>query len=445
MSTLASQHVPLPSWKEEVNRRLAAHQRRKGLAVVDPELPAAEHTAASARAAEAAARVAARYAKAPSYSEMQAAEARAALRAAEAVTHAALEAQAAAQAVVASLELREHQPSPCVEPEEPWIAGQEQAATLEPTVEPEWTASQALEVRWEPDLPALRATVSGAERYGTSRQRIEAVRSGMPDRTAQSSSFADEEVIREVEAAQPIPANLIQFPPELVATRRMRPRMTGNRHDALGEMFGQLSIFEVDPSTISIDPPQAEAQTEQAADVWRAPEWSGIEFEDTPQEPDAAFEDGAALVPRLELAPLQFRLIANLVDTALIIGMVTALAATVAGTLSHLPGIRVSELAAMGAVLLVGVVYHWASFSLLGVTPGMKFAGIAPCTFEGEHPTRAQLHRRLGAMLLSLLPLGLGAVWAVFDEDHLCWHNRLSRTYLRQCQPGAAEGPVDSQ
>jgi uncharacterized RDD family membrane protein YckC len=210
-------------------------------------------------------------------------------------------------------------------------------------------------------------------------------------------------------------------------------------------MFGQLSIFEVYPSTISIEPPLAEPHTEQTADGWSAPEWSGIEFEDTPQEPDAAFEDGAAPVPRLELAPLQFRLIANLVDTALIIGTVTALAATVARTLSHLPGIRVSELAAMGAALLVGMVYHWASFSLLGVTPGMRFAGIAPCTFEGEHPTRAQLHRRLGAMLLSLLPLGLGAVWAVFDEDHLCWHNRLSRTYLRQCQSGAAEGPVDSQ
>lgn len=445
MSTLASQHVPLPSWKEEVNRRLAAHQRRKGLAVVDPELPTAEHTAASARAAEAAARVAARYAKAPSYSEMQAAEARAALRAAEAVTQASLEAQAAAQAVVANLEVREHQPSSYAQPEEPWIAVQEQAAILEPPAEPEWTAPQALGVRWEPDLPAWPATDSGAERYGTTWPGIEAVRSPMPAFSSQYSPFAPEEAIREVEAAQPIPANLIQFPRELVATRRMRPRMTGNRRDALGEMFGQLSIFEVDPSTISIEPPLAAPHTEQTADGWSAPEWSGIEFEDTPQEPDAAFEDSTALVPRLELAPLQLRVIANLVDAALIVGSVTALAAAVAGMLPHLPGIRGSELAAMGATLLMGVVYHWASFSLLGVTPGMRFAGIAPCTFEGEHPTCAQLHRRLGAMLLSLLPLGLGAVWAVFDEDHLCWHNRLSRTYLRQCLSGAGEGAADAQ
>jgi len=26
----------------------------------------------------------------------------------------------------------------------------------------------------------------------------------------------------------------------------------------------------------------------------------------------------------------------------------------------------------------------------------------------------------------------LGVAWALFDEDHLCWHDRLSRTYLRK-------------
>jgi len=23
--------------------------------------------------------------------------------------------------------------------------------------------------------------------------------------------------------------------------------------------------------------------------------------------------------------------------------------------------------------------------------------------------------------------------WAIFDEEHLSWHDRLSRTYLRKC------------
>jgi hypothetical protein len=33
---------------------------------------------------------------------------------------------------------------------------------------------------------------------------------------------------------------------------------------------------------------------------------------------------------------------------------------------------------------------------------------------------------------LSVLPLGLGLAWSVFDEDRLTWHDRLSGTYLRE-------------
>jgi uncharacterized RDD family membrane protein YckC len=36
------------------------------------------------------------------------------------------------------------------------------------------------------------------------------------------------------------------------------------------------------------------------------------------------------------------------------------------------------------------------------------------------------------ALILSLLPVGLGVAWAIFDEDHLTWHDRLSGTYLRR-------------
>jgi len=93
-----------PSWKQEVNRRLAAHNGRKTAQAGQPEAVAGPQLAAGSVAAKAAARVAARYAKAPSYSEMLADEARAAVRAAEAASRAALEAQAAAESVLAGLE-----------------------------------------------------------------------------------------------------------------------------------------------------------------------------------------------------------------------------------------------------------------------------------------------------------------------------------------------------
>jgi len=85
-----------------VNRRLAAH-RRKELSVVETGAATTPQEPSTRRAAQAAARVAERYAHVPSYSEMQASEARSALRAAEAATRVALEAQVAAQAALDNL------------------------------------------------------------------------------------------------------------------------------------------------------------------------------------------------------------------------------------------------------------------------------------------------------------------------------------------------------
>ena len=63
-----------------------------------------------------------------------------------------------------------------------------------------------------------------------------------------------ESAIETVEPAQPIHANLIEFPREIVATRKVRPRLAEGAYAAPG---GQLSIFEVDPGSISVEPAAA--------------------------------------------------------------------------------------------------------------------------------------------------------------------------------------------
>jgi uncharacterized RDD family membrane protein YckC len=69
----------------------------------------------------------------------------------------------------------------------------------------------------------------------------------------------------------PLPANLIEFPRQLVAPRKARPRYAeGPLRDiagpALGE--GQLRIFEVDPAQISTTPVPAEAPAPQWTSIW---------------------------------------------------------------------------------------------------------------------------------------------------------------------------------
>ena len=77
------------------------------------------------------------------------------------------------------------------------------------------------------------------------------------------------------------------------------------------------------------------------------------------------------------------------------------------------------------------LVYQYLFLTYSNGTPGMRYAPIALCTFDDENPTRESMRARIGAILLSALPLGLGFLWSLFDEDRLGWHDRITRTYQR--------------
>ena len=134
----------------------------------------------------------------------------------------------------------------------------------------------------------------------------------------------------------------------------------------------------------------------------------------------------------MDLAPLNLRLMAAMVNGALIVGAFLAAAMVAAVNLNELPPLREIEVGGAVALLVVGALYQALFAFLAKGTPGARYAYISLCTFDGQSPTRTQRCGRLLALLLSLLPVGLGIVWAIFDEDRLTWHDRLSRTYLRR-------------
>lgn len=70
-----------------------------------------------------------------------------------------------------------------------------------------------------------------------------------------------------------------------------------------------------------------------------------------------------------------------------------------------------------------------------GTTPGMMIRGLHVATFSGEEPTLRHLLMRGLGYLLSAGTLFLGFLWALWDEDGLTWHDRLSKTYLRAPEP----------
>jgi uncharacterized RDD family membrane protein YckC len=285
---------------------------------------------------------------------------------------------------------------------------------------------QSFAVRWDPDLPVIPMERKPA--HAVSHPEFELAAEDWWTPAEVSATLHNEPI--EVAEAQPAQANLIEFPRELVATRRMRPRLSETSSASPSE--SQLSIFEVDPHSVATAPEPIETLQQESAAVYSGAEWSGMELDAHPLEEETLAAQPSAAKDGPYLAPLGLRLMAAVVDISLILAAFFGVAMFAVSHTDPVPAPKTAEAAGGIAFLLIGLLYHAFFFSMGVSTPGMKYAGIALCTFDNDSPTRAQLRRRLLAMIVSLLPLGLGMVWSVFDEDHLSWHDRISQTYLRK-------------
>lgn len=277
-----------------------------------------------------------------------------------------------------------------------------------------------------------------------------------------------------VEPVQVLPANLIEFPRELVATRKARPRLAeGPLYDQATDE--QLNIFEVEPEPVNAEPVLSVAP----------PGWASIELDHaglnqhaahayhetveqveayayhpeqlqsaayTPDEHEyaAAYAmpqaqpaarpmvresaiRAVAAPPEMLVATFGDRMLAGIVDVALVTLAFLAAAVVVIASTSHPPVGRLALLASGCAVLLFGVLYQFLFLSYAEEgTPGMRYARIALCTFDDENPTVEQMRMRIPALLLAALPAGLGLLWSLWDKEHVGWHDRWTRTYMRK-------------
>lgn len=459
MRQSAQQVDAWPDWKLEVNRRVAEHKGRKGQTEATVNIPTGSHHADSA-AARAAAKVAERFTKKPSYSELMAEEARAALRAAEAASRAALEAQAAAESLLAGLEAaaassdqQAWEPVPVLvadsDLERKWAlanapvcaTGTDGSAAGDPQPASASAQGQSFEIRWDSDLPAREARpqdARGSYRKGEYENRGE----NRLHEDHQVSDAPDSQGLEVVEAAHAIPANLIRFPRELVATRKIRPRRAEGPYAASFAAQGQLSIFEVEQSAISTEPAAASSATETGKHSWAGPGWSGIELDAEPEHEIAArveaptrverAEPAAAAAAPLKVAPMNLRVMAAMVDFSWIsAGLLTAVMVA-AENASVMPSVKELEFGSVLALAVTGVLYQALFLTVSRATPGMKYAGLELCTLDGKWPGAGQRWMRAVASVLSLLPMGLGVLSAIFAEHSLCWHDRISGTYLRK-------------
>ena len=176
------------------------------------------------------------------------------------------------------------------------------------------------------------------------------------------------------------------------------------------------------------------ASSTTASSNFRGLEWASISLDKEPAAHTRKAQHTASeFVPfMVDPASIDRRVMAFAVDFAAVTaGFMGFLVVFVAST-PHLPtGLTAAALAGVVYVAL-WVLYQMLFFSLSGATAGMLYAHIALCTFDDQNPTRSALQRRLAAWWVSLMPIGIGFLWCFVDEDNLCWHDRITRTYQRE-------------
>jgi uncharacterized RDD family membrane protein YckC len=132
----------------------------------------------------------------------------------------------------------------------------------------------------------------------------------------------------------------------------------------------------------------------------------------------------------LQAAPMVLRLRAVALDGFIVLGA-SALFAYVFFRLSAtIPPLRQAVGLALALTGLFWAAYQYLLLVLAGTTPGLRAARLELHRFDGT-PVPKRIRRwRVFASVLSGLSLGLGYAWCWLDEDQLCWHDRITRTYM---------------
>jgi RDD family protein len=225
----------------------------------------------------------------------------------------------------------------------------------------------------------------------------------------------------------------------VAASSPASPRVTGSSsgHSAGGK------IIEF-PRSCAVPPVPLDELAEPVTDRPRIldapavapppPALGGITME-APESKEAEKRPGIDIP--LQSAPLGRRIFAAIIDGA-VIAAASALCGFIFSKVSAVrpPVLQLAELAA-GVPCLLWAVYQYLLIVYSASTPGLRLARLELNNFDGKTTTRRIRRWRVLASFLSTASLGMGYAWVFLDEDSLCWHDRITHTYLAPKRVGS--------
>ncbi len=186
----------------------------------------------------------------------------------------------------------------------------------------------------------------------------------------------------------------------------------------------------VESSPAPVAPPEPEIVQPLLIDVSTPPEveTESSLFSSTSDEDFEAYDrENSHLLP---VAELSIRRRAAAVDAVCLLLAFSGILGLFAGFGGRLTIQRLDAFVA-GSIFALLYAQYFTLFTMMGgATPGMILTGLRLVSYDGSAPAPTQLMWRSFGYILSGSTAMLGFLWAFWDEDHLSWHDRLSRTYI---------------
>jgi len=253
----------------------------------------------------------------------------------------------------------------------------------------------------QPHYPSLRLKFEGFEPSWRSSSAAEAIRVSAEGTGALSVAVEQLASKEKAPALTQDAAKVIEFPrPPLI------PRIT----DELAEpILDRPRIMEA-PELLPLPPALGGISIDQAE----------------PVENDQKFPIEVPLRP----ASITRRLLATVSD-GLIVLAASAMFAYVLFRITVDSSLWARPNLILGALpVLFWFAYHYLFSVYCGRTPGTALMRMHLQTFSGGAAPRPLRRWRVLASVLSAVSLCLGYAWCFMDEDQLCWHDRITHTYL---------------
>jgi uncharacterized RDD family membrane protein YckC len=137
----------------------------------------------------------------------------------------------------------------------------------------------------------------------------------------------------------------------------------------------------------------------------------------------------ASIYCSAEAAPVPYRIMAAIIDTGIGLAGAGVFAATF-----HLAGYDFEWTRqtawVLGAATLIITLLYRTLFSLgCGDTVGLRMTRLRLVNFDGRPANRRERFYRLAGGMVSSSAIAMGLLWALVEEEHLTWHDLMSKTF----------------